>query len=53
MAKSDKGGEGIVVLNGKSHVSWLIFTRDENAPEGVGIKIVDLETRNMRERGTR
>jgi hypothetical protein len=53
MAKSDKGGDGIVVLNGKSNVPWLIFKRDENAPEGQGVKIVDLNTRNLRERGTR
>ena len=53
MAKSDKGGEGVVVLNGKSNDSWLIFARDEGGPQGEGIKITDLGTRNLRERGTR
>jgi len=53
LAKSDKGGEGIVVLNGKGTWSWLIFKRDEGGPEGTGIKVVDLDTRNLRERGTR
>lgn len=53
MAKSDKGGEGIVLLNAKSRLDWLIFKRNEEGPQGEGIKITDLATRNMRERGTR
>lgn len=53
MAKSDKGGEGVVILRAKSNADWLVFKRDEGGPEGIGIKIVDLETRNLRERGTR
>lgn len=53
MAKSDKGGEGIVLLRAKSGADWLVFKRDEGTPQGLGIKIVDLETRNLRERGTR
>lgn len=53
MAKSDKGGEGVVLLNAKSGLDWLVFKRNEEGPEGEGIKITDLDTRNMRERGTR
>jgi hypothetical protein len=53
LAKSDKGGEGVVLLRGKSGADWLAFHRDEGGPEGRGIKITDLETRNLRERGTR
>ena len=53
MAKSDKGGEGVVLLKAKSGADWLVFKRDEEGPQGVGIKITDLATRNLRERGTR
>lgn len=53
MAKSDKGGEGVVLLNAKSGADWLVFRRTEEGPEGTGIKITDLATRNLRERGTR
>ncbi len=53
MAKSDKGGEGVVLLAAKSGWDWLVFRRTEEGPEGTGIKITDLATRNLRERGTR
>lgn len=53
MAKSDKGGDGIVLLNAKSGLDWLVFKRNEGGPQGEGVKITDLGTRNMRERGTR
>lgn len=53
MAKSDKGGEGVVLTNAKSSADWLVFRRTEEGPQGNGIKITDLATRNLRERGTR
>ena len=53
LAKSDKGGEGVVLLNAKSQLDWLVFKRNEEGPQGEGIKITDLATRNLRERGTR
>jgi hypothetical protein len=53
MARSDKGGEGIVLLQAKSGGDWLVFKRNEEGPQGEGIKITDLATRNLRERGTR
>ena len=53
MAKSDKGGAGVVLLAAKSGADWLVFKRSEEGPEGNGIMITDLATRNLRERGTR
>ncbi|MFM9968294.1 MAG: hypothetical protein ACKVQK_07850 [Burkholderiales bacterium] len=53
MAKSDKGGEGVVLVRAKSGADWLVFRRNEEGPEGNGILIADLATRNLRERGTR
>lgn len=53
MAQSDKGGEGVVLLGAKSGADWLVFRRTEEGPEGTGIMITDLATRNLRERGTR
>jgi hypothetical protein len=53
MAKSDKGGEGVVLLGAKSGVDWLVHKRTEEGPEGTGIMIRDLATRNLRERATR
>jgi hypothetical protein len=53
LAKSDKGGEGVVLLHAKSGADWIVFKRDEGVPQGLGIKVADLETRNLRERGTR
>ncbi|HLG15919.1 MAG TPA: hypothetical protein VJH03_15645 [Blastocatellia bacterium] len=53
MAKSDKGGEGVVLLNAKSRLDWIVFRRNDEGPQGDGIKITDLDTRNMRELGTR
>lgn len=50
IAKSDKG---VVLLKAKSAEDWLVFKRSETGPEGEGIKITDLRTRNLRERGTR
>ena len=53
MAKSDKGGDGVVLLSAKSGADWLVHKRTEEGPEGTGIMIRDLATRNLRERGTR
>lgn len=53
MAKSDKGGAGVVLLAAKSGADWLVHKRTEEGPEGTGIMIRDLATRNLRERGTR
>lgn len=53
MGKSDKGGEGLVLLSAKSGADWLVFKRNEEGSQGEGIKISDLATRNLRERGTR
>jgi hypothetical protein len=53
MARSDKGGEGVVLLGAKSGADWLVYKRAEEGPEGTGIMITDLATRNLRERGTR
>jgi hypothetical protein len=53
MTKSDKGGEGVVLLAAKSGADWLVHKRTEEGPEGTGIMIRDLATRNLRERGVR
>jgi hypothetical protein len=53
MAKSDKGGEGVVLLAAKDGADWLVHKRTEEGPEGTGIMIRDLATRNLRERGVR
>jgi len=53
MSKSDKGGAGVVLLGAKSGMDWLIHKRTEEGPEGTGIMIRDLATRNLRERATR
>ncbi|KAF0096688.1 MAG: flagellar motor switch protein FliN [Hyphomonadaceae bacterium] len=53
MAASDKGGEGVVLNRAKSGADWLVYKRAEEGPEGTGIMVTDLATRNMRERGTR
>lgn len=53
MAHSDKGGEGLVLSTSVAGVEWLAFLRNEEGPEGQGIFVTDLNTRNMRQRGTR
>lgn len=53
MAQSDKGGEGVVLLNARNGADWLVHKRTEEGPEGTGIMIRDLATRNQRVRGTR
>ena len=53
MAKSDKGGAGVVLLAAKSGADWLLHKRTEEGPEGTGIMVRDLATRNLRERGVR
>ena len=53
MAKSDKGGDGVVLLGAKDGVDWLVHKRMEEGPEGTGVMIRDLATRNLRERATR
>lgn len=53
MASSDKGGEGIVLLSAKSGSDWIAFSRNEEGPQGQGIMLQILPSRNLRERGTR
>lgn len=42
-----------MLLKAKAGADWLAFGRDEEGPQGKGIKLTDLQTRNLRERGTR
>ena len=49
LAKSDKGGEGVVLLNAKSGVDWIVSKRDTEGQGGEGVKIADLNYRNTRE----
>ena len=53
LALSDKGGAGVVLMKAKSGADWLVHSRNEEGPQGQGILITDLATRNLRERATR
>lgn len=53
MAGVDKGGEGLVLSGGKGGSDWIAARRDEEGPEGKGIKLHNLPDHNLRERGTR
>lgn len=49
MAKSDKGGEGIVLLKAKSTADWIVTKRDTEKQGGEGVKISDVANLNTRE----
>lgn len=53
MDKVDKGGEGLVLLSGKSGSDWIALKRDEEGPFGQGVKVYILPSHNLRENGTR
>lgn len=49
MAKSDKAGEGIVLLKAKSAADWIVTKRDTEKQNGEGAKISDVANLNTRE----
>jgi hypothetical protein len=49
MAKSDKAGEGLVLLKAKSAADWIVTKRDTENQGGEGVKISDVANLNTRE----
>jgi hypothetical protein len=54
MAKSDRGGQGVVLLNAKSGSDWIVFERNDEGQQGKdGVRISDLYNRGITEIATR